>query len=163
MSFYKMLRENIAALLESVGGSILSAIPLILVIVFITLPKFQQKIIDYKKKNVQTAVEATYNILNFYHAKEKKGELNSEMAQKAAIQIIKELRYQEKEYFWINDQTPKMIMHPMKPELDGKDLSSTTDPTGKKLFVEMVAITKKIRSWFCGLHVAQTQSGSAKS
>ena len=29
-------------------------------------------------------------------------------------------------------------MHPVKPELDGKDVSSVADPTGKLLFVEFV-------------------------
>jgi hypothetical protein len=33
---------------------------------------------------------------------------------------------------------PKMVMHPTKPELDGTDLSSYADPTGKKVFVEFV-------------------------
>jgi methyl-accepting chemotaxis protein len=35
-----------------------------------------------------------------------------------------------------------MVMHPIKPELDGKDLSNTADPNGKKLFVEMVKAVK---------------------
>src|ERR1019366_4614071 len=32
-----------------------------------------------------------------------------------------------------------MIMHPMKPELDGKDLTSLKDPAGKAMFVEFVS------------------------
>jgi methyl-accepting chemotaxis protein len=34
-----------------------------------------------------------------------------------------------------------MIMHPIKPALDGSDLSGSADPTGKHLFVEMVKAT----------------------
>lgn len=33
-----------------------------------------------------------------------------------------------------------MVMHPIKPELDGKDLSSFADPNGKKIFVEFAKI-----------------------
>ena len=36
-----------------------------------------------------------------------------------------------------------MLMHPIRPELDGKDLSGTTDPTGKHLFVSFVDTVKK--------------------
>jgi methyl-accepting chemotaxis protein len=36
-----------------------------------------------------------------------------------------------------------MVMHPFKPELDGKDLSQNTDPTGKRLFVEFVRVVKE--------------------
>ncbi|MGZ3775131.1 MAG: methyl-accepting chemotaxis protein, partial [Bdellovibrio sp.] len=46
------------------------------------------------------------------------------------------------EYFWINTLDLKMVMHPTKPELNGKDLSEMKDPTGKKIFVEMVNAAK---------------------
>ena len=36
-----------------------------------------------------------------------------------------------------------MLMHPIRPELDGKDLSGSTDPTGKHLFVSFVDTVKK--------------------
>ena len=54
-------------------------------------------------------------------------------ASSAAVQAVKALRYDKEEYFWINDQRPNMVMHPFKPQLDGKDLSQIADPTGKKL------------------------------
>jgi methyl-accepting chemotaxis protein len=36
-----------------------------------------------------------------------------------------------------------MIMHPIKPELDGQNLSENKDPNGKRFFVEMADICKK--------------------
>ncbi|MBM9615610.1 methyl-accepting chemotaxis protein [Desulfobulbus rhabdoformis] len=61
-----------------------------------------------------------------------------------AKKAIAQLRYGRKnsDYFWINDMSPKMIMHPVKPELDGKDLSASQDPNGKKLFIEMINICR---------------------
>ena len=61
-----------------------------------------------------------------------------------AKKAIAQLRYGPKgqDYFWINDMSPKMIMHPIKPALDGKDLSASQDPNGKKLFVEMVDVCR---------------------
>ncbi|MGY4284936.1 HAMP domain-containing protein [Bradyrhizobium sp. LM2.7] len=66
-----------------------------------------------------------------------------EQAQAAAIAEIKSLRYDKVEYFWINDLTPKMVMHPIKPELDGKDLSGMKDPSGNTLFMGFVDVVKK--------------------
>ncbi|MDM8549628.1 cache domain-containing protein, partial [Desulfobacterales bacterium HSG2] len=43
-------------------------------------------------------------------------------------------------YVWITDMTPEMVMHPTKPELNGKDLSDFKDPDGKRIFVEMVKL-----------------------
>jgi methyl-accepting chemotaxis protein len=57
--------------------------------------------------------------------------------QEEAKEAIKNMRYGNDGYFWINDSYPKMVMHPLKPALDGKDLSQSKDAAGKKLFVEM--------------------------
>ncbi|MBE0491609.1 MAG: cache domain-containing protein [Sulfurospirillum sp.] len=64
--------------------------------------------------------------------------------QEKAQNIISALRYDNgKGYFWINDFTPKMIMHPINPSLDGKILSNSKDPSGKFLFNEMVEVAQK--------------------
>ncbi len=62
--------------------------------------------------------------------------------QKEALDAIAKMRYGKSGYFWINDTQPKMIMHPMKPSLDGKDLSKVKDPNGVYLFVEMAKVCK---------------------
>ncbi|RXK00801.1 chemotaxis protein [Arcobacter sp. CECT 8989] len=56
---------------------------------------------------------------------------------KDALQAIKNMGYGNNGYFWINDSHPKMVMHPIKPSLDGKDLSAVKDKAGKLLFNEM--------------------------
>ena len=68
--------------------------------------------------------------------------MSDDEAKRGAVETIKSLRYSETEYFWINDMQPRMVMHPIKPELDGKDLAETKDPTGKRLFVEFVETVK---------------------
>ena len=55
---------------------------------------------------------------------------------------IKILRYSGQEYFWIHDMHPKVVMHPFKPDLDGKDVTEVKDPTGKHLFVEMNSVVR---------------------
>jgi len=57
--------------------------------------------------------------------------------------IVKRLRYGERGYFWINDTHPTMVMHPIKPQLDGKDLTGFADPNGKKLFQEFVRVCEE--------------------
>lgn len=58
---------------------------------------------------------------------------------KAAILTINNMRFEccgEPDYVWINDFTPKMIIHPLKPNMNGMNLSTETDPKGKAIFVE---------------------------
>lgn len=61
-----------------------------------------------------------------------------------AKKAVAQLRYGPKgqDYFWINDMNATMIMHPIKPELDGKDLSANKDPNGKRLFMEFVDVCR---------------------
>jgi signal transduction histidine kinase len=64
---------------------------------------------------------------------------------KDGIAEIKKLRFDccgEPDYVWIQTFEPKMIMHPVKAQLDGQDLSSNVDPDGKKLFVEFAKSAK---------------------
>jgi|MTBAKSStandDraft_2_1061841.scaffolds.fasta_scaffold00007_415 methyl-accepting chemotaxis protein len=56
-----------------------------------------------------------------------------------ALRQVARMRLADGNYFWINDLAPRMVMHPLKPEMNGQDLSSYADPKGKKLFVEMAA------------------------
>jgi methyl-accepting chemotaxis protein len=87
-------------------------------------------------------VEAVHGVLTHYEAEERAGRLDRHAAQAAALMMIRDLRYAGKEYFWINDMQPRMIMHPTKPDLDGKDLSAMRDPNGKALFREMVEVVQ---------------------
>jgi methyl-accepting chemotaxis protein len=50
--------------------------------------------------------------------------------------------YDGTNYFWINDMHPTMVMHPIKPELKGKDLSDFKDPSGRTIFVEMTTAAR---------------------
>jgi len=60
-----------------------------------------------------------------------------------ALSMIKTMRYNTNDYLWINDSHPTMVMHPIKPALDGKDLSDFKDPKGKKLFVEFAKVCRE--------------------
>ncbi len=66
----------------------------------------------------------------------------SENLKAEALKSISAMRYGKSGYFWINDSEPKMIMHPIKPSLNGKNLSKVKDPNGKFLFNEMVKVSK---------------------
>ncbi|CDZ93346.1 chemotaxis sensory transducer [Pseudomonas saudiphocaensis] len=99
----------------------------------------------YKAKQLMTQniVETSLGILSHYQQLEASGAMSKADAQKAAMEQVKVLRYGEDDYFWINDMGPTMLMHPMRPELDGQDLSKTKDPNGKELFNEMVKVARQ--------------------
>jgi methyl-accepting chemotaxis protein len=107
-------------------------------LVTLTLSTIRSQMLEDRKIKTRHVVESVYGILEHYEGLAKDGSLTTKEAQDAALTMIKNLRYEEKEYFWINDMRPFMIMHPYSTELDGKDLSDYKDPTGKALFIAFV-------------------------
>jgi methyl-accepting chemotaxis protein len=87
-------------------------------------------------------VQTASGILTYYHDLETAGTLTREAAQKQALTAVRGLRYDQNDYFWINDLTPVMIMHPANPKLEGQNLSAIRDPDGVAIFNEMVTVAK---------------------
>ncbi|WNB86077.1 methyl-accepting chemotaxis protein [Cellulomonas sp. ATA003] len=102
----------------------------------------RDRIMTERQAATRTVVETALGVLQHYGAEEAAGRLSQSEAQASAIEAVRALRYSGQEYFWINDMAPTMVMHPMKPELDGTDLSQNEDPDGKRLFVEMVDVVR---------------------
>jgi len=72
----------------------------------------------------------------------RRGDVSEDRARANAAARIGKLRYGNGDYFFITDHAPRMIMHPTRPELDGKEVGSIKDPAGKALFVEFVELVK---------------------
>ncbi len=85
-------------------------------------------------------VQTAHSILRHFEEDERAGRMDRAQAQAQAVATVRSLRYAGNEYFFIIDSQPHMIVHPLKPELDGKDLGKTVDPTGKALFREMADV-----------------------
>ena len=69
-----------------------------------------------------------------------------------ALKQISGMRLTDGNYFWINDLGPNMVMHPIKPALDGKDVGSMVDTKGKHLFREMVSVAKADGEGYVSYH-----------
>lgn len=117
-------------------------------IAFLSLSVNKSYILDAKAEKVRNLVEVQISTLAYFHEQELSGSLSQHQAQTLAMSAIKQARYDESEYYWINDYQARMIMHSVKPALDGQDLSDLEDPNGKKLFTEFTQVVKKDGSGF---------------
>lgn len=106
----------------------------------VALPVAKNNLLEQKKDAIAILTQTASNILSHYHMQVISGKLPEDKAKMEAVQHLRELRYgkDNKDYFWINDLQPKMIMHPYRPELEGRDLSDYVDLNNKRLFVEFV-------------------------
>lgn len=118
-------------------------IPLWAIVLFYVLPLVRESMYEDRRVAIRSTVDIASKVLAHYHELSEQKVLSVEEAQKQALLAVSKLRYSGNEYFWINDLHPTMLMHPFKPELNGKDLSGFKDPNGFHLFV---AFAEKAKS-----------------
>ena len=118
-----------------------SAAGLVLVLL-VSLFGLRAEMMRDRQDKTRSVVEVAYTLVAHYEALSRSGAMPPDAAKAGAITALKALRYAGDEYFFISDLTPRMVMHPFKPELDGTDLSRNADPNGKRLFVEFAAVAK---------------------
>ena len=111
----------------------------------IILPSFEQTLLDRKRELIQELTNSAWSILASYQHDEQNGLLTRAEAQRLAAARIEALRYgpEGKDYFWIQDLQPFMVMHPYRPDLNGRDLSTFTDPRGVPIFVEFASLVRR--------------------
>lgn len=116
----------------------------VLVFFFVIVPYYEVSLMNRKKETIRELTNSAWSILKNYHHEEKEGLITQEQAIEMAIDAVGNLRYGDsfKDYFWITDMQPKMIIHPYRPDLNGQNLSNYKDPHGKKLFIECVEVVK---------------------
>jgi signal-transduction protein with cAMP-binding, CBS, and nucleotidyltransferase domain/PAS domain-containing protein len=102
------------------------------------IPGFENAMMERKRTLIKEMTSSAYSLLEHYHSLETKGMLQNKEAMEMAKVAIGSIRYGEqlKDYFWITDREPVMVIHPYRPDLNGKDLSGFRDSKGKLIFVE---------------------------
>ncbi|HPT49959.1 MAG TPA: methyl-accepting chemotaxis protein [Accumulibacter sp.] len=104
--------------------------------------QLRDTMLEDRKAKVKNLVEYAVTQLAYYEQEAKAGRMTLEQAQKSAKDSLRAARYGNNDYFWINDHQPRSVMHPLKPEIEGKNVSGNKDATGKLLYIEFVNVVK---------------------
>ena len=81
-------------------------------------------------------VESAHAIVARFHGEAAAGRMTDADARTRALEALNAIRYGDNDYVFVSDMQVRSVMHPIKPELDGKDLSNLRDPNGIALFAE---------------------------
>lgn len=125
------------------SGILVVAVALLLLMMAVALNDSYHSLYDAKSEKTRHLVESTLSSISYYHSLSQSGAVSEEEAKRQSLNLIKSLRYGGTEYFWVHDLNHVMIMHPIKPALDGKNLFDLKDPQGVFLFQEFNKVVKK--------------------
>ncbi|WP_300668234.1 diguanylate cyclase [Desulfoluna sp.] len=128
--------------------SIISVTLITMVILGYFMSLVEQEMIHGKKIGLKNVVDTAYGLFHENTARIQTGEISLEEAKKQIILRMKPMRYSDNNYFWINDLDLKMVMHPIQPELEGRDQSDSKTPDGIYLFREFLHVSQANGSGF---------------
>ena len=108
----------------------------------IIIPSVEKSYLERKQETTKRLVEAQWYILEYYYQLEQQGIRTRKDAQARVIELFRMIRFgkDNKSYFWINDSTPRMIMHPMHPEMEAVNLLELPDFAGKVLYKDIISV-----------------------
>jgi methyl-accepting chemotaxis protein len=131
-------------------GLAVVAIFIALIIGYI-LPGMANSLYEEKKEHVKQDVNIACDIVNHYYTQETLRRVTLEEAQEQCINTLRNLQpgSNASEFFWINDLTPIMVMHPSRSELEGQDLSDYRDDKGNLMFMDFVQTCEENEEGFC--------------
>jgi len=121
------------------------------IVLFVSIvPFLEDKLIERKEEMIQALTQSAWSELAYYEQLEKDGTFSREEAQNKAMEAIRQMRYgaEMEDYFWISDMEPRMIMHPYRTELEGKNISDYIDQRAQKVLVEFAKVVKEHGSGF---------------
>lgn len=83
------------------------------------LPSVESQLMDRKREMIHALTQSAWSTIAYYAQMAEKSALTVDEAKTRASEHLRNLRYgpEGKDYFWINDMHPKIVMHPYRPEL----------------------------------------------
>ena len=96
--------------------------------------------ISERRDQLMAVIQQSASIVNHYYTLSQQHALSEPDAQKQALAALAAVRYGKdgSGYISVNDSQPVVLMHPIKPELNGKNMAQFTDPAGNHLYVDIV-------------------------
>lgn len=122
-----------------------------------SLYALHHNLMDDRRQKIQRLVETTLSLVDFYHQQTFAG-LSHQQAQQLALETLRELRYGESGYFWVNDLSTRLLVHPTQPHLEGQLQTDYQDSNGQYIFRNFVDLAASQQAGY--VHYAWPKPGS---
>lgn len=114
--FFHKLSTKIAAI------SLIVTMFFVIVVFGILLPVMERELTASRKDSLQALIESVHSLIAEYDLRVQTGELSLDEAKQRFLLRLKNMRFKNHDYFWVQNNFlpyPTLIMHPADPSLDG--------------------------------------------
>ncbi|MFW5798753.1 MAG: cache domain-containing protein, partial [Planctomycetota bacterium] len=125
------------------------------VVFYLALPRLREHLMRSRRESARSLVQVAVELLKQYHERVLDGELGVEEARRRAKRRIAAMRYgpNRQDYLWVNDFDRVVLVHPVQPQLVGRDLSDRIDPeTGQYIIRTFVRVGRQPGGGFVAYH-----------
>lgn len=103
----------------------------------IAMNEIKQAMLQEKINTARNLVTTVHTMVDYWHEQVDNGTLSANEARANALDTVRAMRYEDNNYFWIQNLKGEAIMHPITPNLEGKSLLSIQDGHGRYVFQEI--------------------------
>jgi methyl-accepting chemotaxis protein len=127
--------------------TLLSLVPLglfLLLFVAVIMPSIERHFLSLKTRGLASVIDTAAGTLKELDHQVAEGKLTREQAQEMAKALITAMRFEGKNYIWIQKKTPegpRFVIHPVHPEWSGRPLEDLGDPRLPALIRKLEAST----------------------
>lgn len=131
----KISQRLLLAVLLTAAGAFLMTV--------FAIEEYRSALKEERRNLISELVNVAYTLIAEHQALAASGSVSQADAQKAALEAIRYMRFDEGNYFFVIDDSAKVLMHAAKPEMIGKSFMDFKDDNGVFLFKDLIEGAQK--------------------
>lgn len=134
--------KRVVSFLNMIFPAVLAMLLFVIALFGVLKPFFEASLMERKRESVRDVTKAALGVLEEAAYEVESNQISLEKAQELAKKRIEAMRFGRSgdEYFWLQDLTPRILMHPYRPDLVNQDVSEFKDARDVEIFVEFVNV-----------------------
>ncbi|MGQ9369101.1 methyl-accepting chemotaxis protein [Azospirillum sp. ST 5-10] len=137
-----MRAKNIRILYRLMSVVALGAVGL-LVFAAVSVMSLKDTMIAERQMKTKEQIETVLSVVKAVAAEAREAGRSTDAARQDAMRIVSTLRYAGDQYFWINDMSGTMLMHPTNGALVGTSILDVADANGSRIFADMIDLVRR--------------------
>ncbi len=115
---------------------------LLVALTTVSAVELRRGILHEVDQSLSDIIEIASTTMNSYQARVDSGEMSQPEAQAAAMRVLGDMRFEGDNYYFVFDLDHVMVMHAVRPDLNGQSMYGNQDPNGLYLFREMAQVAR---------------------